>query len=112
MQAYKSIYEEHKASRTLEWKPGLGLVKMELEFDDGREFNQVGRLLMCKEVSAVHAAIILKFEEQPSWELKELAAALEMEGDILRKKISFWLNHRILKEVSAGRPLPITSRQL
>lgn len=45
---------------------------------------------MTYSVSPIHAAVILKFQEQEIWVLNDLAHSLKMCSFALRKKLSFW----------------------
>jgi len=50
-------------------------------------------------VSPIQATIIMFFQEKEIWTLNELATKIEVSPDILKKRISFWLNNGILKEI-------------
>ncbi|CAA6665214.1 unnamed protein product [Spirodela intermedia] len=86
---YARRFHEVKAPRKLLWRKNLGVVKLELQFED--------RALQFT-VSPVQATIILKFQEQASWTSKNLAAAVGTPVDILNRRISFWVSKGILVE--------------
>ncbi|XP_078171953.1 anaphase-promoting complex/cyclosome 2 [Carex rostrata] len=90
---YAKRFHEIKTPRKLMWKKNLGTVKLELQFEDRS---------MRFTVSPVHAAIIMQFQEKPSWSSKSLAAEIGMPADTLNRRISFWISKGILTE-SAGR---------
>jgi anaphase-promoting complex subunit 2 len=50
-------------------------------------------------VSPLHAAILVKFEEHPEWAPTELAESLEITGESLRRKIVYWINQGVILEV-------------
>uniref|UniRef100_A0A1D1ZE48 Anaphase-promoting complex subunit 2 n=1 Tax=Anthurium amnicola TaxID=1678845 RepID=A0A1D1ZE48_9ARAE len=86
---YARRFHEIKTPRKLLWKKNLGVVKLELQFED--------RTLQFT-VSPMHATIILKFQEQTSWTSKNLAAAVGAPVDTLNRRISFWVSKGILVE--------------
>lgn len=51
-------------------------------------------------VSPIHAAVILKFQEQEEWSLSELAHSLKMCSFALRKKLSYWKAQCLICEKS------------
>ena len=84
-------YEAFKGNRTLIWKNTLGLVKIEIE---------IGRQMFECDVSPIHAAVIIKFQEKESWVLGELASVLKMCSFVLKKKIMYWKVQGLIKQVS------------
>ncbi|GAB4829126.1 anaphase-promoting complex subunit 2 [Ancistrocladus abbreviatus] len=90
---YAKRFHEIKTPRKLLWKKSLGVVKLELQFEDRAvEFN----------VTPLHAAIIMQFQGQTSWTSKNLAAAVGVPVDILNRRINFWISKGILKESIEG----------
>ncbi|KAG9440844.1 hypothetical protein H6P81_021009 [Aristolochia fimbriata] len=86
---YAKRFHQIKTPRKLLWMKNLGTVRLELEFEDRTmEFT----------VSPLHAAIIMQFQEQPSWTSKNLAAAIGVPVDTLNRRISFWISKGILVE--------------
>ncbi|KAI3733660.1 hypothetical protein L6452_13109 [Arctium lappa] len=88
---YAKRYHEIKTPRKLLWKKNLGTVKLELEFED--------RTLQFT-VTPVHASIIMQFQDQTSWNSKNLAAAIGVPVDTLQRRISFWISKGIIAESS------------
>ncbi|EPS70303.1 hypothetical protein M569_04456, partial [Genlisea aurea] len=86
---YAIRYNEIKTPRKLLWKKNLGTVKLELELGD--------RVLPFT-VTPLHASIICQFEEQTSWSPEDLAGAVGVPVDVLKKRIYFWINKGILSE--------------
>ncbi|KAK6921994.1 Anaphase-promoting complex subunit 2, C-terminal [Dillenia turbinata] len=86
---YAKRYSEIKTPRKLLWKKNLGMVKLELEFEDRAvQFT----------VSPVHAAIIMQFQDQNSWTAKNLAAAVGLSVDALSRRMNFWISKGIIAE--------------
>ncbi|XP_068654157.1 anaphase-promoting complex subunit 2 [Aristolochia californica] len=86
---YAKRFHEIKTPRKLLWMKNLGTVKLELEFEDRTmEFT----------VSPLHAAIIMQFQEQPSWTSKNLASVIGVPVDTLNRRINFWISKGILVE--------------
>ncbi|XP_015795059.1 anaphase-promoting complex subunit 2-like [Tetranychus urticae] len=96
IKTYTQAFETIKGSRTLNWLPPLGSVDLELDFgspDKKQSFT----------VSPIHAAIIWQFQEKESWNLSELSQSLSVSTALLRRKISFWQNKGIIRELSGDR---------
>ncbi|OCT66856.1 anaphase-promoting complex subunit 2 [Xenopus laevis] len=93
MDIYTKKYEKLKAMRTLNWKHHLGLVVLDVELAD--------RTLSFP-VSPVHAAIILHFQNKSMWTLDELSEVLKVPVVSLKKKMTFWLQHGVLREDPPG----------
>ncbi|XP_020111504.1 anaphase-promoting complex subunit 2 isoform X2 [Ananas comosus] len=82
---YAKRFHEIKTPRKLLWKKNLGIVKLELQFEDrNMQFT----------VAPVHAAIIMQFQEQTCWTSKNLAAAIGIPVETLNRRISFWISKR------------------
>ncbi|RWS23068.1 anaphase-promoting complex subunit 2-like isoform X2, partial [Leptotrombidium deliense] len=94
VETYTKAFETIKGSRTLFWTPYLGSVELELEFNDRK---------LSFTVSPIHASIIWQFQEKKSWLISELSQAISVPTQILRRKISFWQNKGILKEVKSDK---------
>lgn len=90
--AYRKSFEALKGNRTLNWKPHLGLVNMEIELKSGRVLSFTA--------SPVHTAIIMLFQDKERWSIDELSAALRMSSTALRRKVAFWQSNGLLREES------------
>lgn len=95
MEAYTQRYEKLKAMRTLSWKPHLGSVTLDVELED--------RTLTNLNVSPIHAAIILHFQEKSSWTLEELSTKLGAPKELVHRKLALWQQHGVLREEAGGR---------
>ncbi|GAB6023392.1 Anaphase-promoting complex subunit 2 [Chamberlinius hualienensis] len=86
---YTKAFETLKGNRTLVWKSHLGFVDLEVELK-GRTLNL--------QVSPIHATILLYFQEKGQWNLDELAAVLQCSATVLKRKLSFWQSHYVIRE--------------
>ncbi len=50
-------------------------------------------------VTPIHCAVIMKFQERESWPLAELAQNMKMCSFVLRKKLAFWKVQGVLEQV-------------
>lgn len=89
---YAKRFNQIKTPRKLLWKKNLGIVKLELQFED-REVQFT--------VTPLQASIIMQFQEHKSWSSKDLAAAVGVPVDVLNRRINFWVGKGVLTE-SAG----------
>lgn len=104
---YRKKFESLKASRSIDWKPNLGLVKLELEFKQRTiEFN----------VSPLLASIIWQFQIKgekisekkgnglktlsiaDSWTTEELAAVLRAAPSAIKRRMSWWSGCGVLRQ--------------
>lgn len=88
---YTQAFETIKGSRTLNWLPHIGLVDIELGFGSP-EYTQ------SFSVSPIHASIIWQFQSKSTWTLNDLHQTLCISTQLLKRKISFWLNKGIIRE--------------
>ena len=83
-------YHALKAPRILKWKPTVGTVSITLT---------IGEKDIEYTVSPLHAALLVKFDEEPQWTPTELAESLGISADTLRRKIVYWINQGVVVEV-------------
>ncbi|CAK0784759.1 hypothetical protein CVIRNUC_007963 [Coccomyxa viridis] len=89
MAAYAARFSIVKTPRKLVWMKHLGSVDLTLT---------VGPREVDFTVTPIHAAIIMHFKERPTWHAAELAAAMHLAQDALRKRALFWIGHGVLEE--------------
>ncbi|CAI9738201.1 anaphase-promoting complex subunit 2-like [Octopus vulgaris] len=89
LENYTKKFESRKGNRTLIWKPHLGLVNIDIELKE--------RVLNLN-VSPVHAAIIMQFQNKDQWTVEELSSVLQIPATALRRKIAYWQSQGLLKE--------------
>ncbi|GAV73635.1 Cullin domain-containing protein/APC2 domain-containing protein [Cephalotus follicularis] len=86
---YAKRFHEIKTPRKLLWKKNLGTVKLELQFEDrAMQFM----------VAPIHAAIIMHFQDQTSWNSENLATAVGVPVYVLDRRINFWISKGIVAE--------------
>ncbi|KAK9750744.1 hypothetical protein RND81_02G218500 [Saponaria officinalis] len=90
---YAKRFHEIKTPRKLVWKKNLGVVKLDLQFEDRTVQFSVSPLL---------ATIIMHFQDQTRWTSKDLATAVGVPIDILNRRIQFWLSKGIVAETVGG----------
>ncbi|XP_070531907.1 anaphase-promoting complex subunit 2-like [Ptychodera flava] len=89
MEKYTKEYETLKGMRTLNWKPHLGLVSLEVELKDRK---------LSLSVSPIHATIIMHFQEKDTWTIEELSNVMQVPSTALRRKIAYWQSQGVVKE--------------
>ncbi|XP_077483974.1 anaphase promoting complex subunit morula isoform X2 [Amblyomma americanum] len=90
---YTRAFEAIKGNRTLQWRPNLGQVT--LEVDTGTRTLQLT-------VSPMHATLIYHFQEKARWTLDELSAVTQASATLVRRKLALWQGQGILFEESPG----------
>ncbi|CAH0728449.1 unnamed protein product, partial [Brenthis ino] len=90
--AYTKSYEALKGNRTLNWKPHLGNVNIEIEIGDKK---------LDLTVSPFNATLIMHFQNKTEWSLEELHQTMKVPITILRRKITYWQSMGIISEKSA-----------
>ena len=93
MDAYARRYHQIKAPRKMEWKASLGTVVMDVTHND-RTFEA--------SVNPLQAAILHYFQREKVWRANDLANALGVSVDALRKRIVIWMNNGVLVERKEG----------
>ncbi|XP_025201146.1 anaphase-promoting complex subunit 2 [Melanaphis sacchari] len=88
---YTKAFESFKGNRTLNWKPNLGIINIDLELKD-KTLNFT--------VSPIHATIIWHFQEQEEWTINDLSIKMRVPATTLRRRIGFWQNQGLLREKS------------
>ncbi|KAI5060978.1 hypothetical protein GOP47_0023483, partial [Adiantum capillus-veneris] len=95
LEDYAQRYHTLKTPRKLQWKKHLGIVKLELQFED-----RAAQFM----VSPMHASIIMLFEDHASWAATDLASALGVPVSTLRRRIMLWVNQGVLLESLGDKP--------
>ncbi|CAH1389815.1 unnamed protein product [Nezara viridula] len=91
LDVYTKAFETLKGNRTLNWKPHLGSVSLEIELKN-RTLNLT--------VSPTQAAIIWYFQDKIQWTIDELSSILLIPPTILRRRIAFWQSQGLIKETT------------
>ncbi|KAF4890947.1 Anaphase-promoting complex subunit 2 [Colletotrichum fructicola] len=98
---YDEEFERLKSSRKLTWLNNLGIATVNLELGD-RTVEQE-----CKTYEAV---VIYAFQEDDAdpeavpvrRTVEQLEEMLQMDDDLIRSAIHFWVSHRVLRETEPG----------
>ncbi|XP_072930012.1 anaphase-promoting complex subunit 2 [Epargyreus clarus] len=89
LEAYTKSFEALKGNRTLNWKPHLGNVNIEIE---------IGEKKLDLTVSPFNATLIMHFQDKPEWSLEELHQVMKVPITILRRKITYWQSLGLVAE--------------
>ncbi len=91
MDAISREYSVLKNPRQLVWKPNLGLVNIELEFDDGQKKDFT--------VPPLLATLIMHVSEHspPGLSLADLAQKVDLDQDTVKKRMAYWVNQGVAK---------------
>ncbi|EPZ36177.1 APC2-like protein [Rozella allomycis CSF55] len=87
---FNSSFESVKAARRLEWLHDVGLVNVELSFEDGRVINF--------EVSPFHASLISLFESEDCITFDDIAIKLNVSTDLVISRGNYWVHKNVLKK--------------
>lgn len=88
-EAYTKSFEALKGNRTLNWKPHLGNVNIEIEIGDKK---------LDLTVSPFNATLIMHFQDKPEWSIDELHQVMKVPVTILRRKITYWQSMGLITE--------------
>ncbi|KAG1665781.1 hypothetical protein FOA52_002876 [Chlamydomonas sp. UWO 241] len=94
MEEYGSHYTALKTPRLLRWRAPQGVVDLDVD---------ISGLVVHARVSPTLAALLLAFRSAEAMSVAQLAAAVGLPQAIVRRKISFWVNHGLVVE-ARGRP--------
>ncbi|KZL87834.1 cullin family protein [Colletotrichum incanum] len=98
---YDGEFERLKSSRKLTWLNNLGNATVNLELDDRT---------VEKECKTYEAVVIYAFQEDETYNgplpvrrtVDQLEEILQMDDDLIRSAISFWVSQRVLREMEPG----------
>jgi anaphase-promoting complex subunit 2 len=89
-------YAAFKNPRRLIWHQMLGTVQIELEVVDEDGGGSHMQEFTC---STLHATLISHFEDKQQWTLEDLANETGLSEDVVRKKMGYWINNRVVQLV-------------
>ncbi|KAL3822906.1 hypothetical protein ACHAXA_010689 [Cyclostephanos tholiformis] len=90
-------YAKLKNPRRLVWMKQLGSVELEVEtYEEDEDGNKISHV---KEVSCTpaHASLLAHFEDRSAWTSSALSVETEMSEDVVRKRMGFWVNQRVVR---------------
>merc|ERR1711957_697011 len=94
---YSLEYAKYKNPRRLVWFSQLGQVQLEIDVIDEETGEVITTNFTC---SPLQATLISHFEDNDGfWKVSDLSNETGVSGDIIRKKIGYWINHRVIKTV-------------
>ena len=87
---YENAYAELKKPRKLENAPQLGIVDLDLDFDDGttRTFS----------VTPVQATLIMHLSDSGKMRLSDLSIACELDEEEIDQKMSYWVAKGVIRK--------------
>ncbi|XP_077299821.1 anaphase promoting complex subunit morula [Arctopsyche grandis] len=94
LEIYTKAFEALKGNRTLNWKPHLGTVNIEIE---------IGDKTMDLNVSPMQATIIMHFQEKPEWYLDDLSQVMKVPATVLRRKMTYWQSLGLMSVTSLDK---------
>lgn len=96
---FSEEYHKYKSPRKLVWFQQLGQVELELDFiEDNGEVST--KEFTC---SPIHATLISHFEDNnEKWTVSELSQETGLPEDVIRKKMSFWVNNNLVSCTRSG----------
>ncbi|XP_042881814.1 anaphase-promoting complex subunit 2-like [Penaeus japonicus] len=92
LENYTEAFQDLKGNRTLNWKPHLGQVQLEIELKN-RTLNLT--------VTPTQATIIYHFQERNRWSIDDLSTMTQVPKTVLRRKITYWQTQGVLQEVES-----------
>ncbi|WQF78257.1 Putative cullin, anaphase-promoting complex subunit 2, cullin domain superfamily [Colletotrichum destructivum] len=99
---YDDEFERLKSYRKLTWLNNLGNATVSLELEDRT---------VEKECKTYEAVVIFAFQEDATYNgplpvrrtIDQLEEILQMDDDLIRSAISFWISQRVLREIEPGK---------
>jgi anaphase-promoting complex subunit 2 len=98
-------YEKLKNPRRLVWMQQLGTVEMEVEAYETDSDGNLTSYVKDVTCTPAHATLLANFEDKSQWTLKELSTETEMSEEMVRKRMGFWINQRVIQANRAGDDL-------
>lgn len=91
-----------KNPRRLVWMKQLGTVELEVEAyekdEDGKLISHV-KTVSC---TPAHATLLAHFEDKDEWTSADLSSKIGLPEDMVRKRMGFWLNQRVVQSKRSG----------
>lgn len=95
---FSSEYAVYKNPRRLVWLDQLGTVQIELEVVDEDGSGSHMQEFTC---STLQATLISHFEDRTWWRASELSDETGVAEDVVRKKMGYWINNRVVQAVQS-----------
>lgn len=102
-------YAKLKNPRRLIWMKQLGTVQLEVEVYEEDEHDGI-LTSHVKEVTCTpaHATLLAHFEDKDRWSVDELATETGMSEELVKKRMGFWINQRVIQTTRSSSDLIYT----
>ncbi|KAL7507453.1 hypothetical protein ACHAXN_004943 [Cyclotella atomus] len=105
LDSFGEEYAKLKNPRRLVWMKQLGHVELEVEvYETDKDGNVVSHVKEVK-CTPAHATLLAHFEDSTFWTVENLAIETEMPDELVRKRMGFWVNQRVVQEYRGGYSL-------
>lgn len=98
-------YAKLKNPRRLVWMKQLGHVELEVEVYEKDKDGHIESHTKEVKCTPAHATLLAYFEDKPFWTVENLAIETEMPDEVVRKRMGFWINQRVIQEHRGGYAL-------
>eukprot|EP00985_Skeletonema_marinoi_P004367 scaffold1910_cov144-Skeletonema_marinoi.AAC.2 len=98
-------YEKLKNPRRLVWMQQLGTVEMEVEAYETDADGNVTSYVKDVTCTPAHATLLANFEDKSQWTLEELSTEAAMSEEMVRKRMGFWVNQRVVHANRVGEDM-------
>ncbi|KAK1743166.1 anaphase-promoting complex subunit 2 [Skeletonema marinoi] len=98
-------YEKLKNPRRLVWMQQLGTVEMEVEAYETDADGNVTSYVKDVTCTPAHATLLANFEDKSQWTLEELSTEAAMSEEMVRKRMGFWVNQRVVQVNRVGEDM-------
>lgn len=94
---FSTEFRKLKNPRKLVWMKQLGTVDLEVEAYENDPEGKLVSSIKSVTCSPVHASLLANFEDKSDWTSEELSTQMGMPEEAIRKRMTFWINQRVLK---------------
>ncbi|GAO49751.1 hypothetical protein SAICODRAFT_97971 [Saitoella complicata NRRL Y-17804] len=98
-EAYEQGFTKLKASRQLAWHKTLGVVNVNLDFEDGRRVDI--------DATPAQAVVVHAFGEESELSVKDLKARTDMDDAGVKRALAFWVKNKVLRATSDNTYAPL-----
>ncbi|KAL3924108.1 MAG: hypothetical protein SGILL_001251 [Bacillariaceae sp.] len=102
---FSNEYGQLKNPRRLVWMNQLGNVQLELDVVEENSDGTVSHGTREFSVAPLLATIISHFEDKDQWTAEELSNETGLAEHVIQKRMAFWVNHRVIKQVQGHQPV-------
>lgn len=102
LDSFANEYAKLKNPRRLVWMKQLGHVELELEVYEKDKDGHIESHLKEVKCTPAHATLLAHFEDKTRWSVEDLAIETNMPEEIVRKRMGFWINQRVIRETQGS----------